>query len=138
MAVVAFTNAQVTIGGTDLSDHVREVTIDDGVVELTDTVMGDTAESLMGGLKRWTITVKLLQDYAASKTHEVLRPLVNTNVALIIRPANAARSGTNPEWQATGFLSAYTPLMGAVGTLQEPSVVFKNSGSGISCLTAAT
>ena len=136
MAVTPLKNAFASIGAVDLSDHCVEVEIDDGVVELDNTVMSNTADNMQGGLRRWTIRFTLLQDYAAGKTHETLRPLINTNVALIVRPDAGVVSGTNPQWNGTGFFSRYAPIKGPVGQLQRVVAEFKNAGSSLTYATA--
>lgn len=139
MAIVVRKNVGVIIGGTDLSDHTMEVQIDDGFAEHDGTVMTHAAEKVQGGLAKWTISVKLKQDYAAASVHQVIRPLLNTDVALIIRLIKTSnRGGTNPEWQATGYFGTYVPLGGAVGSFQEPMMVFKNAGTAISEVTTVT
>ena len=140
MAIVTLNNASISIGGTDLSDHCIKIDIDDGVVEKDGVVFQDTAEHVQGGLESWTFTATLRQDYAAGKTHETLRALINTNVALIVRvDGTAVRSGTNPEWALTGFFPRYKPLGdGDVGEIPNIEAVFKNAGSGITCLTTGT
>lgn len=139
MAVTVLKNVGVTIAGTDISDHVREVAIDDGYEELDDTVMTHLARSTLGGLATPSITVKCLQDYAAGKTHELFRAAVNTSTAVIIRrDRSAVRSGTNPEWEFTGKVFSYNPITGGVGTIEEPAVLFKSTGTPFSYKTAAT
>ena len=140
MAITTLNNASISVGGTDLSDHCVKIDIDDGVVEKDGVVFQDTAEHVQGGLESWTITAIFRQDYAASKVHETLRADINTNVALIIRvDGTAIRSGTNPEWAATGFFGRYKPLGdGQVGEIPMVEAVYKNAGSGLTCLTAAT
>ena len=114
MAVVTLTGASVLIATTDLSDHIKEVTIDDARDENDDTVLSMTAKSMTGGLPSPTITIKIRQDYAASKTNEIIRAAVNVATAIIVRPlSGTARSATNPEWHFTGKVLQYQPLAGS-------------------------
>jgi len=139
MAVVTLTGASVLIATTDLSDHIKEVTIDDARDENDDTVLSMTAKSMTGGLPSPTITIKIRQDYAASKTNEIIRAAVNVATAIIVRPlSGTARSATNPEWHFTGKVLQYQPLAGAAGQFQEPSVVFQPTGTPITYLTTST
>lgn len=138
MAVEVLTGCQVTVGNVDLSDHCRSVTIDDAYEEKENTVMSHAAKSTMGGIPTPSIKLRLLQDYAAGKTHETLRPLVKTNVAIIIRRTTAIRSGTNPEWQLTGYFGSYQPIAGSPGDLQEVEAEFKSAGTAMSYLTTST
>lgn len=138
MAVVTLTNASVSIAGTDISDHVKEVTIDDARDENDDTVVSMTAKSMTGGLPSPSLTLKLRQDYAASKTHELIKAAQNVSTAVIVRVTTAIRSGTNPEWQFTGKVLQYQPFAGSAGQFQEPSVKFEPTGTPFSQLTTAT
>ena len=139
MAVVTFTAASVLIAATDISDHVKEVTINDARDENDDTVVSMTAKSMTGGLPSPTIPIKLRQDYAATKTHALIRAAVNTSTAVVVRPIAATiRSGTNPDWEFTGKVLQYSPVMGVAGQFQEPSVTFVSTGTPLAEKTAAT
>lgn len=110
-----FKNAHVSIGGVDLSDHVREIRFPRGVEALDDTVMGDDTRSEGAGLLTWGATVTFTQDYAAGSVDATLNPAVGTVVAIIFRPDAGAKSATNPEWTGNALLKAYDPISGAVG-----------------------
>lgn len=139
MAVETLTGVGVTVAGTDLSNRVKSVTIDDGREEHDDTVMSHLARSVFGGLPTPSVTITFLQDYAAANVHEVLRAAVNVSTAVIVRlKASVARSATNPEWQFTGKLMSYQPIDGPVGALQERSVTFRSTGTPFTYLTTAT
>lgn len=139
MAVVTLTGVGVTVAGTDLSNRVKSVTINDDREELDDTVMSHSARSIFGGLPTPGITITFLQDYAASNVHEVLRAAVNVSTTVVVRlTSSAARSATNPEWHFTGKLMSYQPIDGAVGALQERSVTFRPTGTPFTYLTTAT
>lgn len=139
MAVVVFAGASVLIAGTDISDHVKDVTIDDGREENDDTVISMTAKSMTGGMPNPSITLKLRQDYASAKTHALLRAAVNVSTAVVVRPvAGTIRSGTNPDWEFTGKILQYQPIAGSAGQFQEPSVTFVATGTGLSEKTTST
>lgn len=139
MAVVTLTGASVLIAATDISDHVKEVTIDDGRDENDDTVISMTAKSMTGGLPTPSITLKLRQDYAASKTHALIRAAINVATAVVVRPVAATiRSETNPEWHFTGKVLQYQPLAGQAGQFQEPTVKFEPTGTPFTYLTTAS
>lgn len=139
MAVVVLIGASVSIAGTDISDHVKEVTIDDAREENDDTVLSHSAKSMTGGLATPSVTLKMRQDYASSKTHALIRAAINVATAVVIRPVGATiRSGTNPEYQFTGKVLQYQPLAGQAGQFQEPSVKFEPTGTPLSEVTTAT
>tara|TARA_R100000808_G_scaffold489_1_gene2460 strand:+ start:3986 stop:4402 length:417 start_codon:yes stop_codon:yes gene_type:complete len=118
MASMVLYDAFLSVGGTDLSDHVKSITIDAGTSLQDDTAMGDTFQSNANGLATWSITVEFLQDYAASKVDATLYPLLGpaaTNAALIVRPASGSVATSNPSWTGTGVLESYNPVAGSVG-----------------------
>ena len=58
MASMVLYDAFLSVGGTDLSEHVRSVTIDAGTTMQDDTAMGDTFQSNAPGLATWSISVE--------------------------------------------------------------------------------
>ena len=138
MAVVTLTGAMVLIATTDISDHVKEVTVDDARDENDDTVVSMTAQSKTGGLPTPSITLKMRQDYAATKTHELIKAAINVSTAVVVRATTAIRSGTNPEFQFTGKVLQYQPFAGQAGQFQEPTIKFEPTGTPLSTLTTAT
>src|SRR3990167_9453839 len=102
MAVTILSGGLVLVGGTDISDHVKSVDVNDDRAVFDDTVLSHVAKSETGGLPEPTITLNFLQDYASGKTHALLRAAVNVSTAVVVRPSTAIRSGTNPEFQMSG------------------------------------
>ena len=130
MATFVLTNAFISVGGTDLSDHVRTITVDYSAELPDDTVMSDDTRSVAaGGLFNWTVTVEWLQDFAATKVDVTLFPLVGTAPALIIRPDSGAKSATNPEYTGSGVLGTYSPITGSVGDMATAPSVFTAAGT---------
>lgn len=117
MAIGASTNAQVFINAVDVSDHVHKVTVEDTRNSVDITAMGAVNTAVTKGLGDAKITVELYQDFAASKTHQTLQPLIgsSTPVNVEVRPVNGARSATNPAALMQGLLMKYTFLDVAVG-----------------------
>ena len=138
MAIATLSGCLITIAGTDISDHVKEVDVDDGREEFDDTVMSHTAKSTTGGLPNPSITLKNIQDYGAGKTHELFKAAVNVSTAVVVRVTSSARSGTNPEFQLIGKILQYKPIAGQAGKFQEPSVKFVSTGTPMSTVTTAT
>lgn len=117
MATLVLTDAFVSLGGNDVSDHVKEISIEYSADEVEDSNMGDSTHLFKGGLKNWTATLQLAQDYADGELDGILFPLIGTEVAFVGRPASGAKSVNNPEYTATGLLVNYAPLAGSVGEL---------------------
>ncbi len=128
MAVHKFYNAKVTIGGVDLSDHVKAVRLNIEADALDFTVMGNTTKVNGGGLLSWSVEIDFEQDYAASKVDATLWPLIGATAALVLLPDNAAASATNPQFSGTGLLKSYQPLGGQVGENHMTQASFVSAG----------
>jgi len=119
MAQIVLTDAFVSLGGTNVSDHVTSVTINFERDEVEATAMGDSTHGQLLGLKNWSVELELQQDFAASSIDSILWAAVNTptTVAFEIRPTSGAASATNPKYTGTGYVPSYSPLSGGVGEL---------------------
>ena len=125
MAVIVLTNAFVSVGGVDLSDHSNTVTVNYEIDSVEVTAFGDAGHKFTGGLQNNSIEVTFHQDYAASKTEATLYPLVGTTTTVVVKPNGSTTSATNPSYTlSSAFLAAHTPVAGAVGELAATSVTF--------------
>lgn len=134
MAEFVYTNAFLSIGGVDLSDHVRQASLSYNAEMQDKTAMGDLTRTRLGGLKDWSLEINFNQDFAASNVDATLFPLVGTSVAIILRPDAAAVSATNPNFTGSAILESYAPLGGNVGDMAETPVTLQADGT----LTRAT
>jgi hypothetical protein len=124
MAVQVLTNASITAGGTDISSLSNSITLNYEFDSVEVTAFGGNHQ-FTGGLQNNSVEVTLMQDFAATKTEVTIYPLVGTTTTLVIKPINAATSATNPTYTITNaFLSAHTPVSGAVGELAMTSLTF--------------
>lgn len=129
MTTFAFVDAVVTVGGTDLSDHVRQVAINVSADQLDNTAMGPTFRSRIGGLKDWTLTVEFNQDFAASEVDATLWPLLGTVAAVTVKATSSSTSATNPIYSGSVLVSGYNPVGGSVGDLATTSVTWQGAGA---------
>lgn len=131
MAIMTLTDAMVLVNGVDLSDHVKEVDMPEDVEMLDATAMGAGVKVNFPGFVSWTITIRFLQDFAAGEVDATLFPLLanTTGFTIEVRPTNAARSPTNPGYNATGFLRSYNPVGGQVAQMLTTQAVFVPGGS---------
>lgn len=135
MAHLVLTSAQVSIGGTDLSDHVTSVSVEYTAEDVDDTNMGSGgARERLGGLTDYTVTVEFAQDYAASAVDATLFGNVGSSVAWTGKPTDASTSSTNPQFSGNAILTSYSPLSGSVGEKAATSVTLPGTGT----LTRAT
>ena len=129
MSVVVLTNAQVTVNGVDLSNHVDSVEVQTNVDDVDITAMGASAHQHAPGLRNDKITVNFLQDFAAGKVDATLFPLLgNTGFTVKVVPVATTVSTTNPSYTATCVLFTYNPLSGKVGERSDTSVEFQATG----------
>jgi hypothetical protein len=136
VGVVILTNAQVTVAGTDLTDHVDSVEVAISQNDVDITAMGATATQHAVGLRSDTITVTFLQDFAASKVNATLWPLLaSTGFTVKIVPVNTTVSTTNPSFTATALLMDYMPLSGKVGDRSDTQVKFTCTGAVVMATT---
>jgi len=131
MATFVYNDAYVSIAGVDLSDHVRSLTLDAGQTMLDDTAMGDAFASNAAGLATWSVTIELLQDFAASKVDATLQGElgIGNTTALIFNPAGSTTATANPKYSGTGILESYNPLSGSVGDQAMCTATFQSASA---------
>lgn len=125
--IVLGPNTQFTVNGTDLSDHVSNVTVETSADEVDVTGFGETFREFLPGLKDATITATFLQDYASSSVDATLYPLWNTNTAGTVK-VKPDTSGT-VVYTMVSKLYSYPPVSGGVGDANTTDVTFRNSGT---------
>lgn len=125
MAVLALTDASITINSVLLSSLANSVSINYEVDSVEATGFGSGGHIFIGGMQNNSVEISLMQDFAASKTEATVYGLVGTTTTLIIKPTSAATGATNPAYTITGtFLAAHTPVAGAVGELATTTLSF--------------
>ena len=129
MSKLVLTDAFVSVGGNDISDHVRTVTLNYAAEEVDDTTMGDDTRTNLGGLKTWSLDLEVANDFAATEIDSIMFPLVGTAVAVIFRPTSAAKGTNNPEYTGTGMLSSYNPVGQSVGDLATAPITIVSAGT---------
>jgi hypothetical protein len=76
-------------------------------------------------LQNNSLDIELMQDFAAANVEATLFPLVGTQTTVVIKPTSDAVSATNPSYTLSDtFLTAHTPVAGAVGELAMTSISF--------------
>ena len=123
MAVLALTDASITINSVALSNKANSVTINYEIDSVEATTFGSN-HNFIGGLQNNSIEIALMQDFATSQTEATIYPLVGTNTTLVIKPTSGAVSATNPSYTITAFLASHTPVAGGVGELAMTTLSF--------------
>jgi hypothetical protein len=100
----------------DLSAYVKSATLTLGTKTVDMTAMNDTVEVNASTYANWSFEATLYQDYAAAMVDATLNTDVGVSgKAIAWRDTSAVKSATNPQWDATGMLTSYTPVQGSVG-----------------------
>jgi len=131
MAIFTLTDGYVAVNGVVLSDHANQITVEDTRDAVDITAFGATSKATTKGLGDAKITVQFFQDFAASKVHATLQPLIGstTPVTIEVRATSAARSATNPAALMSGLLMNYNMLSGGIGDASTISAEFVNGAS---------
>lgn len=125
MAVLALTNAYITVNSVVLSDHANTVTLNYEIDSVETTAFGSSGHTFIGGLQNNSCEITFMQDFAASNVEATIYPLVGTTTTVVVKPNGATTSATNPSYTLSGtFLSAHTPVSAAVGELAVTSLTF--------------
>jgi len=137
MAKFVLTDAYFEIDGTDLSDHVQNLTINYSANEVDSTTMGADSMARLAGLKDWSMDVTLAQDFASGETDDTIFSLVGSSAVTVkVRPTTSAASSSNPEFSGSGIVFEYNPIDGAVGDFASVSISIR--GADGNALTRST
>jgi len=134
MAEYVLKNASVVVGAgsVDLSDHVRQVTIDYSAETPESTCMGDAAKERLPGLLDWKMDIEFNNDHAAGEVDATLFDLVGAAAfAIHVKPDAGAIAAGNPDFTGNCLLASYQPLSGKVGEVS----ITKASFTGVGVLT---
>lgn len=122
MAIYTHNDVYLSFGGTEISDHVKSLTLNTGIETLDKTAMGDSTRLNKGGLSTWTLEFECHGDFAAGELDAIMDGLTGNEAAIEVRPVNTTVGATNPKWTGTALVTSYTPFTGAVGDLGTASV----------------
>jgi len=134
MAVLALTDAVITINGTAVQSKANSVTLNYEIdsIEVT-SFDGSGARKFAGGLQNNSLEVALMQDFAVTipagspttSVEALIYPLVGTTTTVTVKATSASTSTTNPLYTLSGtFLASHTPVAGGVGELVMTSLSF--------------
>lgn len=130
---------KVTYAGTDLTDHVKSITINESYDEVEITAMNAVAHSFVPGLRDDSIDIEFFQDFATSSVSPTLQTYLGSTsgATLIIQSNGATVTSTAPKWTLVGAPYTYSPIDGEVGNPSMTKVTFKPvAGQSITYATA--
>jgi hypothetical protein len=120
-------NTTVTVNGTDISDHVTNVTLEDSREEVDVTGFNEDFREFTGGLRDASISMTVLQDYASSSVDATISPLYYNDTAGTIK-VNPDTSGT-VIYTLIGKPYSWSPVSGGVGDANSVDVTWRNAGT---------
>lgn len=131
MSKIVLTDAQITVGGTDLSDHIESIAIpvEADAPESTAFGGGGWRAREAGGLKDFTVDITWHQDYAASEVDATLWPLLATSAAIVVKPTSGSVSSTNPSYTGNVIVNSLAPVSGSVGDLAKMTTSWPAAGA---------
>ncbi len=130
MATVTYlSNPTVTVtspSAMTLTDHCSAATLTLTAEALENTAFGQTSRTFCAGLFSNELTLTLFQSYGATEVETMLNTLFGVESTLVISPAGATESASNPEYTLTGcYLETVTPILTTVGELSVVEATFK-------------
>jgi hypothetical protein len=128
MAIV-ITNANVSVGGVDLSSHITKVTLSTTRAEIETTTFGNTAVRRVAGLADSSVAIDFNQDFAASSVETTLYPLIGSTAAVIVKPNGTATGTANPSYTFSALVTEWMPLDAQVGELASASITWPIDGT---------
>lgn len=130
MAVLALTNASITLGGVDLSAWCKNVQLEVEAEEGDTTAFSSGGwKASIGTLKGGSLSLTFNQDYAAASVDATLWPLLGTVATFTVKAVAGATSATNPAYSGSVLVTSHTPVAGAVGDVAEVGVQFPTTGA---------
>lgn len=135
MAIAIVYDVSAVVNSVDLSDHVKSATIQYEAEMQDATRMGHTTRVNKPGLKNWSCTLELEQDYASGSVDATLFALIGAAAFTVtIKPTSAAVGVGNPSFSGSAVLENYNPIAGTIGDLAVCTASFRAAGA----LTRAT
>jgi hypothetical protein len=124
------TDVKVLINGTNLSDHIAQVSLEQTSDEIETTAFGtEWRQRIGGGLKDASISIDFHQDFGAGSVDAILSPLFGSIATVVVTPTSGSVSATNPSFTGTFSVVQYSPVASSVGDLATLSVSWPSAGT---------
>ena len=123
---VYLSNPTVTIGGVDVTQNTSAASLEIGYDSLESTTFGDTGHRFVSGLQMVNVTLTMFMNYGTCEIEATLFDQIGDGTTtLVISPAGAAESSSNPEYTiSNAMLASFTPIVTTVGELSQVSVSY--------------
>jgi hypothetical protein len=123
------TNAAVTIGGVDLSQHITKVTLSSTRAEIETTTFGNSAKRRVGGLADNSVSLDFNNDYSGASVESTLYPLLGSTAQVQVWPNGTTTGTANPKFTFNVLVTEWLSLDAQVGELTTASVTFPIDGT---------
>lgn len=128
MATMVLLNAFFELNSVNTSGWAKSAAVAVEAATLDASVFGDGWVVNKPGMKSGTITVNLLDDFAASQLDATLWPLFATTVAFKVRPDAGVIGTSNPQYSGSVVINQFN-VGGDLGELAAKSLTFPLSGA---------
>lgn len=130
MPSFALLDFRLTVGGTNLSTYVTNITLTVEAEALENTAMGGGGwRSRLGGLKDWSVEIEFNQDFAAGAVDDTLWTNYGNTATITGRPTSDVIGTGNPEYSGPALITQTNPFGNAVGELAKASVTWPAAGA---------
>lgn len=129
MAITVLLTPKITVAGTDLTNHISQITIEETAADVDTTAFGSSAKTRTGGLQDNKVTLVFQQDFAASSVDATISGLLGTLATITVLPINGATSSTNPSRTFSALINDWKSIDGKVGDLLTSSISWPISGA---------
>lgn len=118
----------VSFNGTDISNSVETVSLGRTRGNGEITAFGDDYEKWAPGLKAFSFSAGMFQDYDAAAIESILEPLYSagTIFTIIVRPDTGVVSTSNPQFTFTAFITDL-PIDGTLKSVEKMTMTVSNS-----------
>lgn len=117
MAKIVLTAGFLSFGGTNISSYVNQINLSTNADPVEVSTFGDVWRMFAIGMRTWELTFDGINDYAASAIDSILWPLQATEVAIEVRPTNAAVGAGNPKFTGDVLFLGYSPIAAQLGAV---------------------
>jgi len=107
----------IKVGGNDISDHCREITVSLSAPPVDVRAMGTAGREVVQGLREDEFSLTAYSDFAANSIDQIMWPLFSAGTPFLVEAwaAGTTSSATNPKYSGSCILTEYQPIAGEVG-----------------------
>lgn len=132
MAKHVLYNASIVVNGTDLSDHVKSITYEEGLNGVDAAAMSETQDYQMPStIVISDVSVEYFLDLASSKVYATHHTLVanRTTFNIVVKVDAGANAPTNPAFTLPVFVKKHPFVNGSRGNAHMGTIVYGPAGA---------